>query len=458
MSRSMLVAAAFAVALAVPVAAQQPQLWVAPHALSRQHASAGLSWTLLGRPGDLYVLLADTAPGSTALFGRQFDLGFSPGLLAVEAGVFGFAPIQRLLAVQPATFPPAVPLFLQFASFAPQPGLGSLLVSNVDSFAAHDAPQAVAFSFENMHLWPEPMTGSFDRGDAFRLKGLPAGTRTVRPLPPEAWEFPYAYPWQPLHPGGSRFQMVLRAEDLGAAGPERLVGVRWKPLLGAVTTETFPQFELLAAHSDVVPEYTIDPQTNLPAAPFSGLDPQFADNPRPGTSPVAIHSGAYTVRPQDLLPNGYLPFPLQQPFDYDGTGSLLLETRCPPRPGLGTPVNLQTPFKMGAWLQALPAATVYAAAGSHGQPVPMQPAATPIGTPDNVLFDWELVFERSVSVATSPWFAPNVPQPDYADAIVCGFTPPGASLVVEFRGRATAQAAPTAWSASPAVADGLGWL
>jgi len=101
---------------------------------------------------------------------------------------------------------------------------------------------------------------------------------------------------------------------------------------------------------------------------------------------------------------------------------------------------------------------VYAAAGSHGQPVPMQPAATANGTRDALLFDWELVFERTVSVATSPWSTVPAPQLDYRDAIVCGHAPAGTSLLVEFRGRATAASAPTAWSASPNVADGMPWL
>lgn len=458
-SRPALLLATASLLASATTVAQQPQLWLTPHGVSRLNANASLGWSLVSRPGDVYVLLADSAPGNTTVLGRSFDLAFSPGLLALAVGVFGQGLVNGNLALQPPSLPAGVPLYLQFASWAPQLGFDSLLVSNVDSFAAHSTPVAFAFSFENIAAWAEPMTGLYDQGQQFRLQALPPTTRVVRPLPPQAWPLPAAYAWQPLHPSGARFQLALRAADLGATGsPERLTAVRWRPLFGVVADETFPQFELLAAHSDVVPDYRLDPITNLPIAPASGLAPQFAANPSAGTTPVTMFSGTYDIQAQDLLPSGYLPFPApQQAFDYDGTSSLLLETRCPPRPGLGTPQNFQLPYRtLTAVTQ--PASMVFAAAGWNGQPSPLPPLAATTGTGDALLYDWELEFERTVSVAQSAWFATLLPNAIFLPAIAAQHTPPGTSLVVEFRAKASATATPGPWSSSPGVGNGLAFL
>ena len=436
---------------------QQPPLELQQRGYSRQTSSASLNWTLASRTGDIYVLLADLSPAHTTLFGATFDLAFSPSLLSLSFGLANGGQQSGFLPLQPPGLPAGVPVYLQFGSWDANSGFSSLLVSNVASFAAYNEPAAIELSFQNLAALS--MSGVYDHGALHRLQALPPSVRTVRPLPPQALPLPQTNgSIAVLHPSGSRFQMAFRADDLGSNGlPEQLVDVRWRPLFGAVAAETFPQFELLAAHTDVVPDYTIDPWSALPSFPNSGLNPLFAQNPRAGTL-VTMFSGAYAVQPQSLLPNGYLPFPtLQQPFGYDGTSTLLLETRCSPRPGLGNPQNSML-FYLMVPSSPNPFGLVYASAGWSGPP--LQPLAATTGIGGSYLFDWELVFVRTVSEATSGWLPSAIwtgplPSPDYRTPILAKHTPPGTSLTLEFRGRNSATSTPTPWSSTQDIADGL---
>ncbi|MEZ6038850.1 MAG: hypothetical protein R3F29_15325, partial [Planctomycetota bacterium] len=240
--------------------------------------------------------------------------------------------------------------------------------------------------------------------------------------------------------------------DLGANGiPETLVATRWRPLFGTVVAETFPQFEVIAGHTDATPDYTIDSFSALPAFPLSGLSTTFAQNPT--AAMTTLSSGSYDVRPQDLLPSGYLPFPAQQQtFLYDGEHSLLLETRCGPTPGLGT---FQNSCLMHTLVQSStqPYATVFASAGVQGQPSPLQPATTTDGSGSSILFDVELEFVRSRSVAIVPYSFSGLAAPDYLTPIVAAHTPPGTSITIEYRGADWGGIPTTAWSSSQDVAD-----
>lgn len=441
---------------AVSAASQQPRLDLSPNFVSRQQTQGSLAWSTYSRVGDVYVLLADLAAGASSLFGQTFDLAFTPNVLALGAGViipagtgFGF------VAINPSALPAGVLLYLQFGSWNPQAGFASLLVSNVDSFAAFDGPGGIEETFD----FPGGMTGVFDQSVRYRLQALPPVTRTVRPLPPQAFPFLQPFTAGPLNPSGARLQVAFRAVDMGAVGvPEQLTAVRWRPLFGNVVADTHPQFELRAAHTAAVPDYTIDPWSALPMFPNSGLSTQFAANPA-GTS-TTLFNGSYTIAPSSLLPSGYLPYPApQQSFVYDGQSTLLLETLCSPSPGLGPTRNHQMLYLM-VMSSAQPFGTVVAAAGLNGQPSPLLPATATSGTGGSYTLDWELEFVRTTSLAQSSWlFSGPFPNHDYGTPIVASFTPPGTSLVVEFRGALDGFGlGATAWSSNQDLADGLPFL
>jgi hypothetical protein len=440
-------------ALTVPLSAQQPQLGN-QYAFPSSQNHAVLSLTLVGRPLDSYVLLADLAPGQTTLLGRTFDLAFTPAVFALDAGVLGNGSLFRPIQFAPSAIPPGLPIYLQFGEWIAAQGFGTLLVSNVSSFVVHATPAATGAVLQ---FPAASMTGVFDRSVTGRLQALPPTLRTVHPLPPQAYPFPQQAAFDVLHPSGSRFQLAFRAVDLGASGvPETLTAVRWRPLFGVVTPQTHPQFELLAAHTAVVPDYTIDPYAGLPIAPNSGLSQQFANNP--AGAATSLFNGSYAVQPASLLPSGYLPFPaLQQAFVYDGERTLLLETRCAPAPGGGQPLNHEVSYLIVP-SSPNPYATVYASAGWNGQPSPLQPTAATTGTGGSFLYDWELEFLRTTSLATSQWQVASGPSPDYQTPIIAGYTPPGTTMQIEFRGALDmVGTGATAWSTSQDVADGFNY-
>lgn len=439
-----------------PVAAQQPFLSLPIATFAHGQPSATFYYTMAGRQDDLYLLLADTSSGPTTLLGQSFDLGFTNDLFVLATGIFGPTGLFAALPIAPDQLPVSV-LYLQFAEWDLTHGFGDPLVSNCASVVFHDfgVGDAVVFDFRYAQPWA-PLTGDYDQS-AGRLQALPPLRRTVRPLAATPNLVANYTDLQPLHPAGARCQQVVRAADLGADGhAEQLVAVRWRPLFGGVTAESFPQFELRAALTDVVPDYTIDPFSALPVAPTSGLSTTFTDNPRPGTTSV-VYSGPYSVQPSALRPNGYLPFPAPQtPFVYDGTSSLLLETRVQPTPGLGSPQN-HVSGHLNVLSSPEPYSLLTAIAGQQGQPSPLPPASATTGTGGSWQWDLELEFLRTDSVVTTSWtpsFGADLQPPQIAASV-----PPGTDLLIEYRGTTDPQfGTPTAWSTSQDVADGLPWL
>ena len=440
--------------------AQQPQLRMAIRNFPPQ-ANTSLVWTLTSRLDDVYALLVDVSAGNGSLLGVPIELSLSPAALLVHVGVIGAlgSPSASFpLVLPPGALPPGLPFFTQAVSLDPNQGIGSALVSNIDSFAAHSAPDAIVVPFTSGAGFTPLISGVYDTSVQTRLQALPPSTRLVRTVPTDGLVSPVPFSGQPLHPSGSRVQMVVRAADLGTVGvPETLMSVRWRPLFGGVVPEILPQFELLAARTDVVPDYAVDPFSALPAFPQSGLSPQFDQNPLPN-SQVSLFSGSYSVQPQNLLANGYLPFPvLQQSFVYDGQSSLLLETRCAATLVGGPPVNFGVPYLMVV-SSPLPFGTVVAAAGYNGQPAPVVPQSTPVGFGGSFLFDWQLELRRTRSTALSMWFA-GPGNRDYQAPIVAAFTPPGTSISIEYRGNDCETCLnPTPWSSSPDIADGRAML
>lgn len=450
-SRSFFVTAL--VGLAVSFAsAQQPVLKIETRDLSRLLSQSTLQWQVAGRAGDVYVVLGDVATGHPNLLGVDFDLGLTSSLVFVTFGALTAVPQTNTLQLSLAGLPSNVPMHLQFGAWDPVAGFASLRASNLDSFYVHDGNGAVTydFAFPNHPLFG--LTGVFDRTVGNRLQALPPAVRTVHPLPPDAMLFPVASILTPFSGTGARFLHALRASELGSNGvPELLTSVRWRPLFGAVVPQTVPQFELRAALSDVVPDYTIDPFSALPTAPSSGLVSTFAANAIAGTTQT-LRTGAYTISPQSLLPSGYVPFPIVQPFVHDGVHTLLLETLC----SAGTFATANSPaLYLLSQSSAEPFATVAAVGGWSGFPSPLLPASTPSGNGGSYLFDLELEFLRTRSVALSPWLVAFAAAPDWQVPTLAQFTPPGTSIVVEYRGRTAPGAQPTAWSTSPDIADGM---
>jgi hypothetical protein len=440
----------FASLCACALPAQQPQLQLWPHAFTQQPGFSFLQWTLSGRGNDLFVLLADFGPGPSLLLGTSFDLDLSPATVPLSVGQLGASGFHNgTLAFLSSMLPAGTVVFAQYGAWSPGLGLASLQASNGDSTIVHGGLGAVVFDFTTPAA---DVAGVFDRTVLFRLQALPPSRRTVRPLPPSALPFLIQSHLQCLHPSGSRFQFAFRAQDLGSLGvPELLTAIRWRPLFASVVLETLPQFEWRAAHSDVVPDYTIDPWSQLPAHPGSGLSTVFAQNPQPG-SEVVCFNGSYTVRPQDLQPSGYLPFPAPQlAFVHDGASTLLIETRCWPAPGGGPPQNQQLLHTV-VQTSPQPHAGVYAVAGHNGQPQLLVPTAPTTGRGDPVLPDWELELLRTASVAVTPWAFGGS---DFLAPHVGASTPPGTSLSIEFRGaQDLAGTGATAWSSTQDVADG----
>jgi hypothetical protein len=449
--------ATIGVLLLAAATAQQPRLQVTPFAVSRTQAAATLNWSAHGPGGDLFVLLADTSPGPSSLFGSTFDLGFSPLAFVLDAGVLAPLGSYGFAQFVPSALP-AGPLFFQFASWNPTTWFPPLRPSTNTSMVVHDHTFAIAVEFD----WGSvpALTGVFDRTVTHRLQASPPTVRTVQPLPSPALPFLAQSSLQPLHPEGSRFQTVLRASDLGASGvPEQLTAVRWRPMFGIVAPEWYAQFELRAAHTDVVPDYRVDPWSALPVAPNSGLQTTFAANPAPGAPPTLLYAGPYPVSPQALRPNGYLPYPSpQQSFTWDGQRSLLLETQCPPMQGGGLPQNFHLLYLL-VLSSPQPFGTVAAVAGTQGQPSPLPPATTPTGVGGSYVLDLELEFQRVTSQATGPWILTGPTFPDYQAPQIAAGVPPGTSLVVEFRGATNPQGTgATAWSTNPDDADGNAFL
>lgn len=435
-------------------AAQQPLLLLTPRVFSRQSPPTSLGMIMTGPSGNLFALVADVAPGRTNVLGGEFDLAFSPSLLALSVGVLTGNYQQSSLPLVPSSLPASVPIYCQYGTWDVAQGFATMQASNLDSFVGHDGTAAVTFNFSHPGYPAYQYEGIFDKTVYSRLQALPAVVRTVRPLPQEAYPVLMTSPLEPLHPSGARFQFAIRASDLGANGiPETLTAIRWKPQFGVVASESFTQFELRAGHSSAVPDYSLDPWSALPAFPLSGLDTQFAQNQ--SSAPLTVFSGSYTVQPQALLASGYIPFPsLQQPFVYDGESTLLLETQCAANASGGTPANHQSWYAM-VLSAPTPYAMIYAAAGLNGTPSPMQPAATAAGAGASSLPDWELEFVRTTSVVTSPFRGSAITAPDYLTAIVAAYTPPGTSISIEYRGKVNGTTTLTAWSSSPDIADGM---
>lgn len=414
-------AAGVLLSLAATLAAQAPELRVTPAA----PAGGRLDWVLLGTPGHAFLTLLDVTGGPVSYLDRTLFLGGTPLLTVLDVGVLGLGGIRVQSLTVPVSAPVGVPFYLQAlttdGAFVPRPS---------------DGESAVVFASQHVlvqdYLDPTAMgmTGTFDATVHGRLQGA-APQRRVRNVVPNTG-VPFGHPVMgPLNPHGVRQQCVYRSADLGASGvPELITAIRWRPL-GAVRFDAIGAFQVRASHSQVVPDYTLDPWSGLPRFPASGLSLRIADNVKPGEQQTIVYSGGYVIDPANRQLDGYMPYPdLQRSFEYNGYDSLLLDFVVPPNTATGQNGQL-------VWLMvqssAQPHSRVFTA-GRFGRLVMNPDQVVDAEGGDNAWHEIQLEFVRVDSSATSQWLAAPVPQPDYHAPYVSSSIPSGASVRLEFRG------------------------
>ena len=246
--------------------------------------------------------------------------------------------------------------------------------------------------------------------------------------------------------------MVYRAVDLGATGrPEVITALRWRPL-GPVVDDAFERVTIDVGHSIVVPDYTVGSFSALPLFPQSGLSTTFASNQKLGETPVRVYDGGYSIRASALRPDGYLSYPApQQPFDYNGINSLLLDVRTSPS-ATASGQNGQEVYLM---VQSSPNPNSRVVeAGSASNPV--DPFAATTGSiADNAVHALQIDFAQVKSVATSPWRMAPVAAPDYHAPSIAA----SGEVRVEFRGARSASGAnATPWTTSIDLLDFFPYL
>jgi hypothetical protein len=346
-----------------------------------------------------------------------------------------------------------VPLYLQAVVLNPAAANGVFEASNGESTTLTPPWTTIEERFDDAAS--EGFVGNFDRSVRDRLQGGAIRRRTHRTVDPQGTPFnqPIA---TPLNHYGARAQLCFRAVDVGATGEEELLtAVRWRLFGSQLATDHFDLFELLVSHSDVVPDYTIDPFTALPRFPNSGLDVVYAKNVKQGETPQTVYVGPYPIRPADLRADGYVDYPMARPFNYNGVDSLLFDLRMSPTRIPGSGANGQV-VRLMVLSSPQPNARVVVYGTRFG---PIVPSAMARGTGDNAMYDYQLEFVRVKTVAVSPWRAAGVPSPDYQTPVVAKILPRGTSVVVDYRGADDAQGGgATQWAQNVDIADGRPFL
>jgi hypothetical protein len=410
---------------------------------------------LFAMPGAVYGVYVDVDGGPIDVLGERLLLGASPVLGLFDGGIMPAGGLSTRMV--------QVPLFAgllgtvvygQAVALDPTAPNGLFLTSNAASTAIYAGSSAFVADFENPYA--NGYSGTAVSDFAGHMSGAPVTRRVVETITPNS--FPFPIPIQPpLSPFGARAQFVYRTIDVAATGqPELVTAVRWRlPAAGSPIPQldTFPAFDFRIGHTDVVPDYSVDSFTALPVAPNSGLSPTFAANERPGQPPLVVYQGAYTVSPNDLLPGGWLPYPMFTPFTYDGVSSLLLDFRVQPGisqgfNGMAVRLQVQSDPRPGARCVASGTATA-----------PILPNQVTTGSADNAMPEFQFEFTRAISVLQSPWEYANAQLQAYGTPVVAKSLPFGTSIAIEYRGSPVgSDATATAWSSSPAVADGLLYL
>ncbi|MBK8974843.1 MAG: hypothetical protein IPM29_02865 [Planctomycetes bacterium] len=417
-----------AAALCAPTLAQQPSLRVpATVPVFPTGVSSPLQVSLAAPPARPFALLADLGGGPRRVLGADILLDLSPSLVTVVGG--STRGVDTFVLSVPSGTPTGVPVYFQALVADPQLApISGLAVSNGESTIPHDGRlHVIAERFDDPAA--AGFTGDYDTARRGVLAGGPVRRRVHQTVDPQGVPFPQPIQ-NPLNPFGARTQIVYRPVDLGGDGSvEDIVAMRWRPL-GPVVADRFVQMEIRIGHTPVVPDYTVDPFTALPAFPNSGLSTRFAANYDPVQAPFAVYRGAYDVRPADLTPRGYLPFPaFSRHFPWNGTDSLLVEVFVPPQ-GPGTTGANGASVRLMVQSSPDPNARVVAAGSSSA---PVDPFLATSGRGDNALYDFEVEFLRVLTEAISPWLRTR-PGADYVSVATARRNPAGSFHTIAFRG------------------------
>lgn len=412
-----------------------------------------LTHTLAGPPSLPFVSLMDFDGGPRDILGVRLHLGLTPALHA-SVGTLDAAGRDTGMLLVPA-IPGLAGLAIYHQAVVLDPGApnGLFRASNPQSSCLYRALAVASFDFET----PSGYVGTYDHSIAGRLQGGPVLRRSVVTVDPQGVLF--QQPLATFNPNGSRQQMVFRPRDLGSSGePELVTGIEWKlHRTQTLVPDQFPRITVDLGHTDIMPDYTVDPFSALPAFPGSGLTTSFAGNYRPGSTGQRVYDGAYVMSPANLQPGGYLPYPaFQGAFEYNGEDSLLIDLRTFPSATSngfnGSEVNLMVQSS------PLPGARA-AARGTLANPLdPTQVNVAQVV--DNTMHDLRVHLARVRTEAVSPFRqASSLIAPDYQQPIAAVTVPAGTSLGIEYRGAIDAQGTrATPWSSSVDIADGFVFL
>ena len=435
----------FSLCLALTGHGQAPQYFVTPAA----KLGGTVQLALVGQPRHTFASFVDLKGGPQSVLGEEFFLGLGGTLVLFDTGTFNMGGLHyRALTVPSTGVPTGVVFYLQALVLDSQAPNGSFRVSNGESTVLHNATQVMVEEFTDPVL--QGFTGNYDKSRRHRLLGMPPRRRvhTVKPTQGAVFGSPVA---GPLNPNGARVQMVYRASDLGANGErEVLTAVRWLPR-GSVQTATYKRLLVDVGHTQVVPDYTIDPWTAFPRFPNSGLATNFAMNQKTGEKPVRIFDGSYTLRPQDVRPDGYVSYPRPAAtFTYNGFNSLLLDFRMEATPKLTTANGQQIQLMVLSTPQ--PNARIHASGRSA---TIVDPHTVTSGRGDNSMTYMQFEFVRIESQALSPWRKAPVLNPNFHKPALATSEPPGTRIVVEYRGARSANGTGAGmWSADVNNVDG----
>ena len=430
--------------------AQTPALFMSPTS-EVGPAGAIVSARILAPAGAPFAIFVDTDGGPVDVLGERFYLGLTPGFATLLGGLVpptGSAGTSVTIAPFPGLVGQTV--YGQGVTLDASAPNGRFRVSNGASTSIYAGFSAIVETFDAGTL--AGYTGSFAStvpgyigGGVVELRTIDTMLEQGLPLPPVVAS--------PLVPYGCRTQLIYRASDIGANGrAEVITAMRWRAA-APVVAEAYPSFDLRVGHSDVVPDYTIDPFSALPQAPESGLAPIFTENERVGEPPQVVHEGTYSISPATQLGDGFVPFPMSKNFEYDGVSSLLIEFRVGQEPTAG---GNRIAHRLLVPSSPLPGARVFDL-GVPAQPV--NPDQSTQGTVDSLMPELQIDFARARTDARSPWLDSGQYKPAYGDAIVARSLPAGTSVELEFRGSASSLGAhPTAWSSDPSIADGMQFL
>lgn len=431
---------------------QSPSL-VMPGGAAISSSGATLSFQASGQSGSIYAIFADIASGPFDLLGERLYLGLTGNLVAVKTSVMPASGTDSYTtSLQPFAGLAGIVVHGQVVALDAGSSNGLFSVSNAASTALYTGTSSLVATFDDPV--GEGYSGSFASDIDGQIRGGEVTTRTVDTIDPQGVEFPLAVS-SPLNVNGCRQQVVYRASTLAATGePELITGIRWRvhPTL-AVASDVFPQFTMRLGHTDVVPDYTVDPLSALPTFPDSGLSAVFADNELLGDAPQVVYSGSYAIGPNTILPGRYFAYPMAQTYAYDGQSSLLIDFRVPQSSANG--LNGMA-VRLMVQSSALPGSRVVAG-GLLGQVV--DPDQVVSGIADNAMPEFQIDFARTQTYAQSPWIDSGVASPDYLAPVIGKSLPTGTSIAVEYRGADDVSGSnATAWSSSVDVADSKQFL